>query len=118
MQDLVIDWELGSKLAGDNLEFAQKILALLIRDLPTDLLEMKTMYSTNNYEELGRRVHKLHGALCYCGTPRLRSAAAALEIALQKKDNTQLSIVLAQFEFQVDQLLRQAKFFYNQQNQI
>jgi len=107
MQDSVIDWELAIKLAGNSREFAEKMLALLVKDLPNELLEIKKEYANNNSEELKHRIHKLHGALCYCGAPRLKAATAALENALDNKFNSEVPALLTQFELEINELIKQ-----------
>ncbi len=82
---LVIDWKLAIKLAGNKREIAEEMFFLLIKNLPEDVSELKKSYESNDYVELQRRVHKLYGALCYCGAPRLKNAARELEVALKKQ---------------------------------
>lgn len=81
-----IDWELGIQLAGNKRELAEEMLAILVKNLPTELIELQKNKKSNNYHELLRLVHKMHGALCYCGTPRLKNAASQLESALKKNN--------------------------------
>lgn len=79
----VIDWEDGIRLAGHKKELARDILQLLVRDLPKELALIHNLYHDKNYTELAKTVHKLHGAVCYTGTPRLKTVLAALETHLK-----------------------------------
>ena len=79
----IIDWEQATRLAGNNKEFAQEILSLLIRDLTNNVRDIKQLYLTHNYLEMQKQVHKLHGALCYCGLPRLKTIINKLETQLK-----------------------------------
>lgn len=107
MQDSVIDWELASKLAGNNRLFAKELFTLLVKDLKDDLIKIKTDYISNHLDELKNRIHRLHGALCYCGAPRLKKATAALENALHEQAHSQIQDLLMQFEFEANELIKQ-----------
>lgn len=78
----VIDWELGTRLAGKK-EIAEEILSYLVATLPEDNDDIQRFYVKHQYPELKQRVHKLHGAVCYCPTPRLKQALAQLESELK-----------------------------------
>lgn len=80
-----IDWDLGIKLAGNKRAIAEEMIALLIKNLPHDLDQIKLAKAASNNKELLRLIHKLHGALCYCGTPRLKQATIHLETALKNQ---------------------------------
>ena len=101
----IIDLELGAKLAGNNRKAAEEMLALLIKMLPHDLAQIKLAFTKNQYEELARHVHRLHGALCYCGVPRLKTAAHQLEIAIKQKKRQKIHTLFDQFEQEAEKLL-------------
>lgn len=84
----VIDWELGKKLAGNDLHLAQEMIKELVKSLPGYLKTLQKHHQQNSLDELKKTVHHLHGALCYCGTPCLKEAARNLEIALIEKQPT------------------------------
>lgn len=87
--DLTIDWELGTKLAGNKREVAEEMLNLLVKNLPTEIQQMKNALQQHNLKLLLQQIHKFHGALCYCGVPRLKTIAAELETHLkQNKTHT------------------------------
>jgi two-component system sensor histidine kinase BarA len=101
----VIDWEQAVKLAGGNRALAEEMLNLLTRSLPCDLISIKQHFEDQNYPEMLRRVHKLHGALCYCGLPRLKSVVAHLETALKSNIMDNLPSLLKQFDTEANSLL-------------
>lgn len=78
----VIDWDLGIKLTGKK-EIAEEILTCLVSTLPQDNDDIQHFYHEKQYTELKSRVHKLHGAVCYCPTPRLKQVLAQLESDLK-----------------------------------
>jgi two-component system sensor histidine kinase BarA len=97
MQNLVIDWELAIQVAGNNRETAKELFSLLIKNLPDNLKEIKIC------------LHKLHGALCYCGTPRLKTATANFEKAIDNKQYDQITTLLTKLEIEVNELMKSAK---------
>jgi two-component system sensor histidine kinase BarA len=105
MDHLIIDWNLSKKLAGNNEQTAKEMLALLIKSLPLDLDQIKKHFLQKQNLELLRSVHRLHGALCYCGVPRLKQATQALENALKKQNLLELPILFSQFEGEVSQVI-------------
>jgi two-component system sensor histidine kinase BarA len=102
---LFIDWELGKKLAGNKIDLAEDLLEMLVKSLPDDLAQIKTLYNKQDYSELLKAVHKLHGAFSYCGTPRLKIVAAHLESNLKNNIINDLSTLLNQLDFEVSNLL-------------
>ena len=101
----VIDWELAIKLAGNKKELAEDILNLLIKTLPDDTIAIKHFSKAQNYAELLKRVHKLHGALCYCGLPRLKTVIAHLETQLKNNIMDSLPSLLDQLDVEISLLL-------------
>ena len=93
-----IDWELALSLTDNNREFAEKMLDLLVKDLPEEIDSIKKAYANNKQIELAQRIHKLHGALCYCGAAKLKMAAATLEKAVTDKSEKEIPHLLLQLE--------------------
>ena len=101
----IIDWELGTKLAGNNADVAEEMLGLLIKSLPSDLAQIKNAYDAQDNNKLAYYVHRLHGALCYCGAPRLKAATHQLDSALRQNQIDNLSSLYTQFEHDAQELL-------------
>lgn len=108
----VIDWEQSIKLAGNKRDLANDILTMLIKDLPNDLSAITTCYKVQNYQEMLRLVHKLHGALCYCGLPRLKTVVARLETELKNNIMDGLPPLIETLDSEVNLLLER----YSRQN--
>jgi two-component system sensor histidine kinase BarA len=81
-----IDLKLGEKLMGGNKKLAMDMLKLLDKFLNKHLQIMKQAFVSEDLEKLRMEVHKLHGAACYCGTPRLKEYAKKLEISIKNGD--------------------------------
>ncbi|EKD70730.1 MAG: hybrid sensory histidine kinase BarA [uncultured bacterium] len=103
----VIDWDHSLKLAGHDTRLATDILAFLIKNLPEDLLIIKKLSVNDEYQELTRVIHKLHGAVCYSGTPRLKILLKRLETDLKNHIMDDLPSLLNQLETEVSLLLEQ-----------
>jgi two-component system sensor histidine kinase BarA len=83
-QDAYIDDALGLELAGGNAELASEMLQMLFKTLNDDIDAMATSLKAKDYNTLQAAAHKLHGATCYCGTPKLKTAVTNLEHALKQ----------------------------------
>jgi two-component system sensor histidine kinase BarA len=68
-----IDWNLSLKLAANKADLAKDMLNGLVATLPAELANIQA--AKNNHPELLKLVHKLHGAVCYCGLPRLKKSS-------------------------------------------
>jgi len=101
----VIDWELGARLAGNNLDIANDLLSLLIKNLTQDLQVIKEHYAAEDYSALRQEIHKLHGAVAYCGVPRLKSILSLLESNLKNNIMTSLPSQMDQLETEIKQIL-------------
>lgn len=101
----IIDWEDSARLAGHKKELANDMLNMLARDLPQELQTMQTLHQDKNYNDLLKAVHKLHGAVCYTGTPRLKTLLSTLETNLKTNIMDDSSILLHQLDIEVSYLL-------------
>lgn len=102
----IIDWELGTKLAGNKREFAEEMLTHLVKKtLPEDIHLIRQLYSANKHYELLKQVHRLHGAVCYCGIPRLKKVLAHLERDLKSNIMDNLPTLFNQLNTEVTLLL-------------
>lgn len=101
----VIDWELGLKLAGNKQEIAEEMLFLLTKELEQEVEKIRQAWLNKEFPLLLQHVHKLHGAISYCGTPRLKNAVIALEAALKKDQEQPIASLINQFEIECQLLL-------------
>jgi len=75
----VYDETEGKSLAGNNVQLAQELLEMLIKELPAHKQNLEQARDNGNTENLKNYIHKLHGATSYCGVPQLRFSANELE---------------------------------------
>jgi len=103
--DPVLDWDLAIRLAGNKQELAKEMLAFFIKILPEEFSGIKLASDKNNRTELKRRLHKLYGALCYCGLPRLKKALSELEKEVKVDNDKMIPQLFANLEHEVNQVL-------------
>lgn len=101
----IIDWNLGATLAGNKQETASEMLTFLVKILPQELSDLSLLLNTQNYTELAKRLHKLHGGLCYCGTPHLKDATAVFESALKQKQYDTLTSLFDQLSDEANSVI-------------
>jgi CheY-like chemotaxis protein len=88
----IFDLELALANANQKPELAAELLSLLIDSLPADQTAINTV--TNDLVALSKQVHKLHGAVLYCGVPRLTAAIEKLETTIKQEDSQHLPLLL------------------------
>jgi two-component system sensor histidine kinase BarA len=103
--DLIIDWELGVRLAGNRQDLARETFNWLKNNLPQDMGQIKQAQQSNNYPELLQQLHKLHGALCYCGVPRLKKVVASFEKSIKNNHIHKIDTFMTDLEFEINQVL-------------
>jgi len=79
----VIDDELGLSLANNKPEVAEELLEKFVKHLPDSQQKINDAYQKQDLTELAHQVHRLHGACCYCGVPRLKEIVDTLESAIK-----------------------------------
>jgi len=77
--DKPINWSMSLNLAGNKQDLAIDMLDMLIEHLDIDKKNILDAYKQRNFEDLSSHVHKLHGACCYVGVPKLKNHARELE---------------------------------------
>lgn len=102
----IIDWDQSIKLAGNKKDIAEEMLSFVIKNLTSDISAINQLHERKNYEELLRTIHKLHGALCYCGLPRLKNIVARLETELKNNIMFSLPALLSQLDTEVNLVLK------------
>lgn len=89
-----VDWEEGRRLAAGKKDLAEEMIAMLVAGLPAEREALRLALAQGDHEQLLDRVHYIHGACRYCGVPRLRALAGALDQRLRqelREDDTTLT---------------------------
>jgi two-component system sensor histidine kinase BarA len=100
-----IDWDLGLKLAGNKPQLAKDIMAVLMETLADDLQDI--VKAKNDPNIVLQKVHKLHGAISYCGLPRLKKLLAEFEQALKNEHFSNLDAYLESLSAEVQLVLNE-----------
>ncbi len=96
-EELIIDWNLGLKLAGGKIDLAEDILAMVTQNLADEVKKIETAFKNKNIKLMQQMIHKIHGGISYAGTPRLKKAIATLATALTQNKTDQLPTLLEKF---------------------
>ncbi|RDV26720.1 hybrid sensor histidine kinase/response regulator [Alteromonas aestuariivivens] len=78
-----LDWQLALKRSNHNPAASKELLQDFIKLLPTSIEIIKQEWESKNFAGLQAEIHRLHGATCYTGVPKLQSLAEELESALK-----------------------------------
>lgn len=105
----VIDWQQCLKLANNNAEIANDLLTLFIADLPSVCTNMTQSFENEDFQALKDQAHRLHGATCYCGVPRLKKAVYNLEVHLKNDESKKLPFNNIKIKVLFDKLLEEIK---------
>ena len=103
----VFDRELSLGNANQNPALASELFTLLNDCLPEDQDSINS--AAGNKPALKQAVHKLHGAIRYCGTPRLGKAIEKLETALKQDNDDQVPLLLNLLNGEINALLAWAR---------
>ncbi len=102
-----IDWQLCLTLANNNAEIANDLLTLFIADLPSVIQNMTKSFKSEDFHTLKDQAHRLHGATCYCGVPRLKTAVQNLEAHLKNDESKKLPFNNIKIKVLFDKLLEE-----------
>ena len=78
-QVFAIDWALCVQKVSGNQILAEEFLARFVEELHLNRTEFKRLFNKKNIAGLESAAHKLHGACCFCGVPRLQNKVVYLE---------------------------------------
>lgn len=102
-----IDLGLAVKLAAGNKELALELLSMLIKSLPEARANINKYFIDKSFQELKDEVHKLHGACCYCGVPKLKQNLKTIEQNLNDCLYTNLEYLIEVFNKEIDAIMSQ-----------
>ena len=109
MSEKVIDWALTEKLCNNNTDTAKELMTMLAKELPDYCNQFERLASAKKFNELQSAAHRLHGACCYLGVPKLKTAVKALEDALIAGQHQQLSKHVQAATHAINQVIHEFK---------
>lgn len=80
----VIDKELALVRAGGNMQLAEELFSMLLRELPEQRAKIIGAFSSRDFQGLQHCIHKLNGSATYCGVPALKEAVDGFETRLKR----------------------------------
>jgi two-component system sensor histidine kinase BarA len=92
-------------VARERPELAAEFLQILILNLPADQEQINISFKKHDDEALRRSVHKLNGAVKYCGVPRLANAIDKLESIVKTASKDHAGAALNLLNSEIDSLL-------------
>jgi CheY-like chemotaxis protein len=101
----VIDLILGAELVDSDIRKAQGMLAIFIYLLSDAQHAIQQAYYAKDIQNLIAEVHKLYGAACYCGVPRLIEALFKLETALKSNKYQNIAPLYQDLMKEIQQLM-------------
>ena len=101
----IIDLELGKSLAANREDLALEMLTMLKDSLKEDKPAIIAAYEKQDLDATQALVHRLHGAVSYCGVPELKEATKNLEVTLKEKNLDDLDNLYQQFIIAIDHVM-------------
>lgn len=98
-----IDWQESMRLVSGKLDLAEKIMAMYVESLPE--AKSKILADRNDHEKLAMHLHKLFGASCYCGVPKIKEAISKLETAMKQHKKKQIDILINTLSIYIDEVM-------------
>jgi len=104
-----IDWQECLRLSNNKADLAKELLDMLEKDLPQSQININKAFQDDDIRALQEHTHKLHGACCYCGVPRLRELIEQLETCIKTNKNDQIANLVAQVDREIEKVLTTLK---------
>ena len=100
-----VDWQLCLKLNNNNSDSAQELLRLFLQELPDFQQRIRMANQSRDIVALREVIHKLHGACCYCGVPKLKSIIEQLEAKLRISTN-RVDALIGDLDQEIDNVIK------------
>ena len=105
----IIDNHVKKDLEVYRVAIARELFSLFVNTLGEEQDKIGEAYRSRDYRSLYYLLHKLHGSTCYCGTPRLKEAAALAGAALQERAYIKLGGLLVVLDKEIKLVMNYAK---------
>ncbi|NVK56351.1 MAG: response regulator [Alteromonadaceae bacterium] len=106
-----LDWQLALKRANQNRDLAIELLRDFIQHLPNASEIIRDEWNNRNFQGVQDEIHKLHGACCYTGVPRLQALADEMESALKRNRHHDVSELMPTIILEGEIVVAQANKF-------
>ncbi len=114
-----IDWTLAKQRAGGKTDLAIDMLSMLLDSLPESAEQIQLAIDDEDTPAILKHVHKLHGACCYTGVPKLKMLSELIETQLKKTQDAD-TIMPELFELvdEMDNLLKDCAQWQAEREQV
>lgn len=79
------DWDLTLEKCNNNAALAKELFDLFVAELPEFVKKISEAEKMKNKKALFDSIHKLHGACCYIGVPKLKELVAEAEDSFKQQ---------------------------------
>lgn len=100
------DWQQAVDKANGNESIANDMFYDFLGQLPEAFQAIKKAADGNDWKEMQAQVHRLHGASCYTGVPKLQYLCAECEKLLKEGKSESASMCLPAMQETMDALLK------------
>ncbi|WP_205312521.1 two-component sensor histidine kinase BarA [Rheinheimera maricola] len=83
----LVNWPTALERAGGKCSLMKEMLQMLLASVPATREALQHALKNHDSAQLLQQVHKLHGACCYTGVPRLKDLAELIETNLKQGKN-------------------------------
>lgn len=102
-----IDWDLALKRANNNKNDAISFLDSFMDSLQVHSVEIEQAWQEQRKDAILTTIHKLHGACCYTGVPRLQGYCYEAEDVLKHQALAQHSKTVSQILLEIEHVMIQ-----------
>lgn len=99
------DWEACLSSSHNKEDLARELLSMFINELPVFREEIIKAYQQRDDKKLGNLLHKLNGACCYCGVPKLKMLIDQLEFILKTQPGINIQAYIDALNKEMENLI-------------
>lgn len=97
LEQPILDMQSAIDYSGADEAFVNELRQMLAEVLPEHRNNAVSYAQAKDWDNLAREAHKLHGALSYTGTPRLKDASKQLQLAAREQSQEHIQEQLELF---------------------
>ncbi len=108
-----IDWNLCVEKANGNHLLAKDFLEQFVIELRSNKKDFIRLYHKKDTDGLEKAAHKLNGACCFCGVPRLQHWVITIETHAKSANNiSEISSVFNEMLLAIDEVIQEYEQLY------
>lgn len=101
----VFDLDVSLHLANNRTDVAEEMFGILLSKLPEDQKAINDAFNRNDIDDFRMQVHKLNGAVRYCGVPALSEAINQLETLAKGSEIDEIKDAMNEANERVEELI-------------